>query len=250
MEILIPEKEFVYMSGSSKGYAKKACVGGKWYKVSAGAFNAQAEVVASRLAAYTNLPSYVKYDLCKINGEWGTVSDDFIGGRRYETVKGLHIKTTMSPIEEVMETVTGRDLFNYVNKMVLDNLGLDFTQGLNLLLRFDALILNEDRHFRNIKFIETEPNKWEMVKPFDFDCSFYSCVEDLETVSEYKDISQPFFGTHAEQLKFMSEKSEEKLTLKPFNPDELIAGVWTDSYDIGKKEVLSYLETIKQGGVF
>ena len=40
-DIIIPESDFVILGGSSRGYAKKAPVGGVWYKLSAGAFNAQ-----------------------------------------------------------------------------------------------------------------------------------------------------------------------------------------------------------------
>jgi hypothetical protein len=66
-EIVIPESDFIILGGSSRGYAKKAPIGDLWYKVSAGAFNAQAEVIASRLAAYTNLTNFVKYEICLVD---------------------------------------------------------------------------------------------------------------------------------------------------------------------------------------
>ena len=74
-EIIIPEDKFIILGGSSRGYAKKAPIGDLWYKVTAGAFNAHAEVVASRLAAHTNLSGFVSYEMCLVNGEYATVSN-------------------------------------------------------------------------------------------------------------------------------------------------------------------------------
>jgi hypothetical protein len=247
-EVQIPEEYFITgIGGSSKGYAKKAFYQGKCYKVSAGTFNAQAEVLASRLAEYTSLPSYINYSMCKINGEWGTVSDDFIKGRNHETVKSLHAKLLVSPIEDIESRLSGEALFRYVQKFVLDNLKLDITEGLNLMLRFDSIILNEDRHFRNIEFIENENGLWEMAPPFDFDCSFFSQVEDWGEIASYARKSQPFFQTHTEQIEFMKTVSDKKLILKPFMPEKLAEGIWSFDYQLGKAEVLEYLQTIKGG---
>ena len=247
-EIKIPEHYFITgFGGSTKGYSKKAFYQDKWYKVSAGTFNAQAEVIASRLAKHTSLTKYIVYNICKVNGEWGTMSDDFIKNRRRETIKSLHAKLLQSPIEDIESQITGKDLFNYIRKFIQDSLNLDITEDVNLMLRFDAIILNEDRHFRNFEFVEIAENKWEMIPPFDFDCSFFSQVEDWNEIKTYKPKSQPFFTTHKEQIKFMNTLSDKRLILSPFNPSEIVKNVWDDAYQLGKPEILFYLESIKGG---
>ena len=132
LNITIPEKNFITSGGSSRGYAKKAFVSGKWYKVSAGAFNAQAEGVASRIAEHTNVGDCVSYEMCIINGEYGTVSVDFICGRRYETLKSLHAKTTGSPIESVTQYLAGADLLKYTRSFIKSELKYDMLLKLSI----------------------------------------------------------------------------------------------------------------------
>ena len=247
LNVEIPESDFVKLGGSSRGYAKKAPVGSLWYKVSAGAFNAQAEVVASRLASYTNLPGFVSYEMCRVNGEYATVSNDFVCGRRFETVKSLHARVTGTPIESATQYLSGMELLQYTHKLVLSELDYDMLPALSLLLQFDALILNEDRHFNNILFIHID-GKWEMSPAFDFDCALYSCVEDLSALQEYVKPALPYCGTHKEQLALMRSVSDARLTLKPFDIDTVIKGVWEQTHEIGKREIIEYLREVLAGG--
>ena len=243
VEITIPEGDFIVLGGSSRGYSKKAPVGGFWYKVSAGAFNAQAEVVASRLAAYTNLGGYVSYGMCLVNGEYATVSKDYICGRRYETLKGLHARVTGTPIESVSQHLSGADLLKYTRNLVRSELGYDMLPKLSMLLQFDAPVLNEDRHFNNILFVE-ERGKWEMAPAFDFDCALYSCVEDLAGLKEYKKPALPYCGTHREQLELMYAVSDERLELRAFDVEKITEGVWEDRHQMGKNEITKYLKEV------
>jgi len=246
-EIIILEKEFIILGGSSRGYAKKAPIGGMWYKVSAGAFNAHAEVIASRLAQYTNLGNFVSYEMCTVNGEYATVSRDYICGRRFETFKSLHAKTTGTPIESITQYLTGSELLRYTRKLVMTELGYDMLLDLSMLLQFDALVLNEDRHFNNILFIY-ENGKWGMAPAFDFDCSLFSCVEDLDNLKEYNQPALPYCGTHKEQLELIRAVSDARLTLKPFNVENLVEGVWDEKHQIGKHEILEYLKGLSSDG--
>ena len=249
----IPEKHFVYyQGGSSKGYAKKVLHEGYWYKLSAGTFNAQAEVVASRLAKYTNIGASVKYEMCVVNGEYATKSKDFISNMRYETVKGMYAKVYGKSIDGLIQEVSGIPLLMCVRETVLKYIGLDIMASptldrLCLLLMFDALVLNDDRHFNNIKFIQTSTGTWELAPAFDFDCSLYSCVEDLDSLEEYSKPSQPFFPTHSEQVELVHSLSKIRLNVSPFNVDMLLEGVWDDKHEIGKKEIKDYLVKVKEG---
>jgi hypothetical protein len=234
--------------GSSRGYAKKVKVGDIWYKVSAGAFNAQAEVVASRLAKYTNVGKAVEYEMCLVNGCYATMSGDFLRGRESETVKSLHAKVTGEPIEPMLETMQGERLFEYVKNIVLRGIGLDMTETdifrqLSLLLRFDALVMNDDRHFNNVKFVYSA-GKWELTPAYDFDCSFFSCAEDLGNLSYENARAKPFFDTHEEQLKWLNTMSEDRLEVRMFDVNELTKGAWEDKHQIGKKEVEGYLRYV------
>ena len=245
--ITIPEDEFVVLGGSSRGYAKKARIGDMWYKVSAGTFNAQAEVVASRLAAYTNLNSFVSYEMCTVNGEYATMSKDYICGRRYETLKGLHARVTGTPIESVTQHLSGFDLLQYTRKLILSELGYDMISALSMLMQFDALVLNEDRHFNNILFVN-ENDKWELAPAFDFDCALFSCIENLDNLKEYRQPALPYCGTHKEQLELMYSVSDVRLKLKSFNIDRIIDGVWEEKHQIGKSEITEYLKGVLNDG--
>ena len=248
-EYTFDEKDIILSRGTSKGYAKKFIVDGYWYKVSAGTFNAQAEVVASRLARLTELTDTVEYTLCKVNGEWATRSKDYIMGRKHETIKGLYLKVFGSPIETLEDTLRGRELYDFVCGFAETHFKLDFRETLNRLLRLDALVLNEDRHFRNIECIQDADECWLLSPPFDFDCALYSLVDDLDALDEYVQKAQPFFDTHDEQLAFLATVTPQRLVLPPFDPEELIRDVWTTEYSMGKAEILAYLNTIKGGAV-
>jgi hypothetical protein len=218
---------------------------GKWYKISSGAFNAQAEAVCSRLALISNLYDFVEYDICKVGNEYATVSEDFIKGRRFCTIGSLHIKITGISIGEVTNQVRGMELLRYVRNLVKENIRLDLFEEknldrLSLMFQFDALVLNEDRHFYNIMFIEDEC-VWKLSPVFDFDCSLYSCVEDLDTVSTYVPRSLPFADTHLEQIEMFRKLSDAVLMVRGFDVDALLDGIWEDSFDIGKKEIKNYL---------
>jgi len=251
-KLLINDSRFIDTDGgSSRGYTKKALVDGLWYKLTAGAFNAQAEVVASRLAKYTNIGDCVQYEMCTVNGEYATESKDFLSGTASETVKSLHAKVTGSPIEPMLEYLKGDQLFTYVSDIVNRGINLDLTapdnfEKLSLLLQFDALVLNEDRHFNNIKFLCDKDGIWRFAPAFDFDCALFSCVEDLENLQNYDKPSLPFYPTHTKQLDWLYSKSNVRLTLRPFNVDDITRGVWDEQHQIGKREVEEYLKTLQE----
>jgi hypothetical protein len=248
---LIPDKRFVLSTGgSSKGYAKKVMASGFWYKLSVGAFNAQAEVVASRLAKYTNVGESVSYEMRVVNGEYATRSKDFLSGvQEVETVKSIHAKVTGTPIEAMLGALSGHELFLYVADIVRRGIGYDLTslpavRQLSLLLQFDALVLNEDRHFNNIKFIKQGACNWVLAPAFDFDCSLFSCVENLGDIKNYTKPSLPFYRTHPEQLDWLYSLSGTRLTLFPFSITGLLQGVWDSTHTIGKREIDAYFQTI------
>ena len=252
--IVIADEEFTSNTGgSSRGYAGKAKIDNIWYKISAGSFNAQAEVVASRLAKYTNVGQCVEYGMCVVNGKFATMSKDFLSGKENETVKSLHAKLTGAPIEPMLEHLTGIELFKYVSSIVKTGIGLELSEPavfskLSLLLQFDALVMNEDRHFNNIKFIK-RTGGWDFAPAFDFDCSLFSCVEDLSRLEQYPKPCLPFFTSHPEQLDWLYSISGDRLTISGFRVSDLTDGVWEESHRIGKREIEDYLASVLERAV-
>ena len=254
--ITITEREFLSSNnGSSKGYAKKVRIGGVWYKVSAGAFNAQAEVVAARLAGYTNVGDCVRYEMCTVNGDYASMSEDFlVGVEDAVTVKGLHLEVIGTAIEPEIADLNGQDRFTYVNDIVRRARGFSLTEPpvfrqLSLLLQFDALVLNEDRHFNNVKFVKKN-GAWGMAAAFDFDCSLYSCLDDLGGVAGYLKPSLPFYLSHDEQLEWLYSMSDDRLAVHPFDVGEVTRGVWDERHTIGKREVEAYLADVSERAGF
>jgi hypothetical protein len=117
-------------------------------------------------------------------------------------------------------------------------------EELSLLLQADAVVLNEDRHFNNIKFIERE-NGWHLAHAFDFDCYLYSCVENLSTIDDYTEPSKPFCPSHIEQVRLMYSLCPLHLKIAKFEVEDLVKGVWEERHLIGKKEVEMRLKEIR-----
>ena len=104
---------YKHKRGTSRGYAEKYLFNNHWFKISAGAFNSHAEVVASRLTKYTNLHS-VKYNICRVNREYASVSKDFTNDCHFETVGSLHFKRTGRLIKDIFDSIKGLSLLRYV----------------------------------------------------------------------------------------------------------------------------------------
>jgi transposase-like protein len=238
------EENLVILGGMSRGYTAKALYNNEWYKLSAGAFNAQAEVVASRVAKHTNINEFVPYKMCIVNNdEYATVSNDFTSGRRSLTLKNLHSRVIGTSIESVAQSMSGAELLEYTCKLVESELHYNMLPKLSLLLQFDALVLNEDRHFDNILFVLVN-GKWQLAPAFDFDRALFSCVEDLDNLNKYECPSKPYCSTHKEQVELMHTVSKERLKVEPFDVEQVIEGVWEDKHQIGKKEITNYLKEV------
>jgi hypothetical protein len=249
--LLIPDKRFILSeNGSDRGYSKKALADGMLYKVAAGAFNAQAEVVASRLAKYTNIGKSVDYELCFVNGEYATRSLDFLANNEVETVETLHKKVTGVSFEARTEFLSGTDLFEYIAEIVSRGIGLDLTEpktlsALSLLLQFDALVLNSIRNLSDIVFIkQPSATVWDLAPAHDFSSSLFSCVKNLAALKPYHNL--PSVPAHSEQLNWLYQLSDDYLTFEPFNVEDLTHGVWDSSNSTGKSEIEEYLRGVLQ----
>ena len=231
---------------SSKGYARKYLKDGFWYKQTAGAFNAQAEVICSRILAKMRTAPFVAYALCRVNGQYATRSLDFRQGRTFVTLNELYLMHTGVSLFKEFSDLRGRgSVFQYkaAGEIIrfADELGAaGFKDWLSLLFQFDALVLNEDRHWNNIGFLVNTDGSLVCGPFFDFDCALFSTLEDLDRIEEYAEAApcHPFFEKHAEQLEFAYGLSEKRLPSVGFKEAELIARLWDPSYTIGKNEAV------------
>lgn len=248
------ESELKLKGHSSRGYAEKYSCNGYWYKVSAGAFNAQAEVIASRLIKYTNIVNAVHYTICKVNGKYATRSKDFTGSKQLETIGSLYLKQTGSLIETATGNMTAMQLVKVATVTVNKATGIPEQQirdYLSLMVQFDAFVLNEDRHFYNIGVLRGR-NGWHMAPIFDFDCCLFSCLEDLsdESIEKYEKsggMSLPFANNHIEQVRLISGISKAKLQMRKYNVHDIIRGVWDKDHMIGKRVIERYLKSVLSG---
>jgi hypothetical protein len=244
----IDQKYSVY-GRSSKGYAKKYVKDGKWFKVSAGEFDAQAEVAVSKLLNYTNV-NHVSYDICKVNGEYASVSDDYVGGGRFVSLNMLHKITYGKPLDTIINTWGGGASLKYTIEFVEEIIGdFDFKDKLIELLMVDALVFNEDRHTDNIGYI-IKNGSYEFMQAFDFDAALFSCVTtlDKDTVRSYVRYapSLPFFTTHKDQIAHIKKYfNASKIKLSKFDVEDITDGLWEETFTIGKDVIEGYLRTLR-----
>jgi hypothetical protein len=256
-KILIPDKRLL-RADSSKGSIRTSIAGSYQYKLSAGLFNAQAEVIVSRLAKYTNLGLCTEYEMCIVNDGCATRHKDLLPNYEVETVVTVHKKVTGKSLEDATSALSRKDLFNYIADTVKRGINYDLTKPdalrkLSLLLQFDALVLNEDRNFNNVKFIRPRvrvgASNWDFAPASDFDSALFSCTADLSNLEDCPKPARPFYPTHSEQLEWLYSLSDDRLTLTPFDPSVLMHGVWSSESAIGKHEIEAYLNSISAGGI-
>lgn len=174
---------------SSKGNQEKWSINKKFYKLDYLGYEGLAECVCSDLLEISNCKKFVKYK----SGEFGykgnekkrgCVSDYILSDNEKlitlyrlfqnfdidlkKELKGLSLKKQMLKVCDLTTDISKLDTF---------------TDWLMLLLKFDYLVLNEDRHYNNIALIyNIETKKYSLPPIFDNGASLLS---DTETYSLY-----------------------------------------------------------------
>lgn len=204
-------------SGSSEGNLEKwsalLCNGVRVYiKTSSkerGRYNyeCEAECVACRLACMLGIQNVVMYELDVLH--WGShqhtvcVSRDFIGNNSFSTLNSI---------------IPNVSAYSGVNKfrLVSSYLPQSIVYQIQTILLFDAIILNSDRHLRNIGVLSTG-----IVPLFDNGNSMFfhenqkSIGYLLRTNLDYQPC-KPFGNTFSSQLQFFSN-----VHLRPVNKVEV-----------------------------
>lgn len=147
---------------SSKGNQLKFNVDNKWYKADYFGYEGAAEYICSEILVYSNISSYVSYELNEINYNSkifnGCVSDNFLSsGYNLITTERLFESNTGKKLEELLAGKEPEEMIEYYVDAVKEMTGLSyFGEYLTYLLELDELVLNEDRHFHNIAVIEKD----------------------------------------------------------------------------------------------
>ena len=200
----------VYLGASSKGNQAKYTNGDIWIKTNYLGYEDYSEYFASRLLEYSNIQDFVKYDLCTFDGKDGCYSMDMLSDEEVliTLYKILDIYNITQKSLDDMNSIQQR--FNLVRDAVKDYTSLDITTYLSNLLAFDAVILNEDRHFNNIALIYNEiTNSYREAPIFDNGLGFLADLNEyrLETsnlINMRNVKARPFSSSFKKQFRILT----------------------------------------------
>ena len=165
--IYLNNKDKIMLNGhNSKGVQEKFKISINnieyWCKLDSRGYEGLAEAVASNILYFSNIESFVPYSLKQFqyNGKIynGCISENF-----------LPLGCNLVTVDKLYKTYYGKDTLSVCKRNILsdtieafvkdtasltgiteEELGKYFTS----LIEFDSFILNDDRHFNNIAFIE------------------------------------------------------------------------------------------------
>lgn len=154
------------VGASSLGNQEKWCSEGVYYKLDNLGYEGMSEVISSQLAKYTTLAQYgvTEYSPFRLKMEnkttVGCFSPSFSpnGCREVTLYKILtsYFNTDLKGVYKIYEAeydVSLFSFFDFIRDLLLNLYNYDVLPWMTQLLRFDWLVLNEDRHFRNISFL-------------------------------------------------------------------------------------------------
>ena len=205
-------------SNCSKGNQMKMCENSVWYKADYLGYEAASEYATSVLLGHSNA-EFVSYEICdRVFGKTkqvGCKSKDFLkSGQNIVTLHKLFKKNLGVDISVLCSKMSVSDAIQWVVSEVINLTGLyDFGSYLSGMFALDAIILNEDRHFRNIAVLQTETG-FSYCPIFDNGAAFLSntysypkgCT-DRQCLEKYFDEIEvkPFGHSFDEQLDICEE---------------------------------------------
>ena len=167
---------------SSKGNQLKCKNHGRWYKADFLGYEGAAEYIASKILSQSNIKSYTTYSLSQIvipryaKEFKGCSSPDFLKeGCNLITADKLFKQNYSPNYLEQYKKMSLKDKITDFVKKIEEMTGIkEFGKQLTALLEFDAFIMNDDRHFNNIAFIENKDGTYEFAPVFDNGGGFLS----------------------------------------------------------------------------
>lgn len=211
-----------------------------WYKVDTGCgYHGVAETTASLLLARTNLEkdysfSYVRYSFGEILYEgkmaFACKSKNFL--KDNETVVTLFelLRVYNNNLFSFLKypSIPLKERLVFLVQCVEEITGLDrFDEYLGLMLEFDYLVLNSDRHLNNIAFIRREDGTFNYCPLFDHGMSLFADMyvpgDPVMTPRKYmKSIpSKPFSVNFTSMLKAVRKTFGRQLRFQKLSETEL-----------------------------
>jgi hypothetical protein len=185
----------------SKGNQTKYWVGNYLVKLdSPGWYESIAEVLVSELQSWIKNPlPYVDYEYLVYRDTPACRCKNFL--KEGESVISLKKALDLTRLN-IDYSLSGAELKSVITGVINMEYGLNIEKYLSYMVYLDALVLNEDRHLRNISFIKDVDDSLKLSPLYDFGLSLMS---DVDAHPNWKDVSgvrcQPFASTFEEQTK-------------------------------------------------
>lgn len=261
-EICVRNADLLNIKSSSRGNQSKyvTIINNRrvWVKTDCLGYEGASEVVASRVARCTNFGDYfpiVDYYPCKVivdnNVQFirtGCYSYDFRGTNVKEITLERICKQNFNKSFYTLRKQGASDMKQfYANLLKMLNIPF-LADYLTMLLQFDALIYNEDRHTHNIEFLQ-DTNGLHPAPLFDNGAAFFSDLEYDYPINASIGIckkrvkAKPFINSFDKQVKLMQTQSNLQLSIR--NPFVKITDL-RDYYD--EKVILRISQVLSEKG--
>ena len=226
-------------ASASTGNQRKWFDGDYVYKEDLLGYEGLVETLASRLAAQTNLTRFgvTMYEPAFYKGKQCCKSRNFNPDKAEEislhklliSYYGTDLNGVYAIYLNTCDTLV-ETMFDFVRETVFTAYGYDIKEWLALTLKFDWLILNEDRHFRNLVFLKT-PNGYRPSPLFDNGAGLLSDMASYPRGDEFDLIqAKPFSSSFETQVTYIERYCSTKLCFNT-NIVELIVSDLYDFYD-------------------
>lgn len=197
--------------GSSKGSQPKFYDNGYWYKQNLKGYEDTAECLVSKVLACSNLTNYVIYEKCIVNNRKGCKSMEFTKeNESFQSFQRIHEQMLGRSLSDVVRGLSDvKERIQYTIDFFKEYTDYDVSEYLGNVLRLDALILNQDRHFNNLGvIINQETGQIREAPIFDNGDSLMSDIgkfpyEDSLEENMERCFAQPFSINPYEQIKYL-----------------------------------------------
>ena len=244
----------------SKGNQRKWVTNGVFLKADSMGYESIAEIIASELECHTIGCDFVQYNLCKIiegNREYeGCASNIFLNEDEkiisfYRILE--YYAGTEDELNKLKRNYTG---VNWLNKLVsicseVTKIDVFFIYNyLSYILKLDALLLNEDRHYNNLAFVRLGDGSFRTAPIFDNGLSLLADTEEFPLNKSYdvrKVKAQPFSTSFTKQAKYLSDFDLLKIDADGllYKLDNFLPPFKKSEYSRAVKILKSRLRTLK-----
>lgn len=205
----VTDEDVFLCSSSSKGNQSKWKRDNFFIKQDYLGYESIAEIVSAKLASCIENFNYVDYNLCSVIYNQVQYNDccyskNFLSnGEVAQTLYRLFEFKDIDLDEYISNTTTDIAILKIKETLNLDD---KFIEDIGKMLFFDALILNEDRHFNNICFIISSNGNLRLTPIFDNGGALLSDIRDYPLITQdfinVRNVkSKPFNTKFSNQIK-------------------------------------------------